>query len=81
MVNVKAVKGSMEPFAMKEVARALRIMKNGKASKPTGIVKEHLDAFPHGKQVILQIANEILDGKDMTHDWRTSKVVSIYRER
>ena len=54
--------------------------KNGKASRATGIVKEHLAASPHGKQVILQIANEILDEKDMTHDWRTSTVVPIYKK-
>ena len=68
MVNVEVVQGFMEPFAMNEVEKALEIMKNGKASGPTGIVKEHLAASPHGNQVILQIANEILNGKDMPHD-------------
>ena len=72
MVNVEMVEGPMEPFAMIEVERALGIIKNGKASRPTGIVKEHLAASPHGKQVILQIANEILDRKNMPHDWRMS---------
>ena len=79
MVNVEVVEGPMEPFAMNEVERAL-IMKNGKASGPTGIVKEHL-AASHGKQVILQKANEILNGKDMPHDWRTSIVVPIYKKK
>ena len=68
------------PFAMNEVERALGIMKNGKASGPTESVKKHLTASPHGKQVIFQIANEILDGKDMLHDWRTSTVVPIYKK-
>ena len=81
MVNVEVVEGSMEPFAMNEVERALGIMKNGKASGPTGIVKKHLAAFPHGKQVILQIANEIINGKDMPHDWRMSTVVPIYKKK
>ena len=48
MVIVEVVEVPMEPFAMNEVQRALGIMKNGKASGPTGIVKEHLAAFPHG---------------------------------
>ena len=78
MVNVEV---SMEPFAMNEEERALKTMKNGKASGPYRIVKDHLAAFPHGKQVIMQIANEILDGKDMPHDWRTSTVVSIYKKK
>ena len=52
MVDVEVVEGPMEPFAMNEVERTLGIMKNGKASGPTGIVKEHLAASPHGKQVI-----------------------------
>ena len=78
MVNVEGVEGPMEPFAIK---RALDIMKNGKASGPTGIVKEHLAASPHGKQVILQIVNEIFDGKIMPYDWRMSTVVPIYKNK
>ena len=79
-VNVEVVEGSIESFAMDEVEKALGIMENGKASGPTGVVKEHLGASPHGKQVILQIANEILDGKDMPHDWKTS-TVPIYKKK
>ena len=56
-------------------------MKNGKASGPTGIVKEHLAASLHEKQIILQIENEILGGKDMSHDWKMSTVVPIYKEK
>ena len=81
MVNVEVVEGPMEPFAMNEVERALGIINNGKASGQTGIVKEHLAASPHGKQVILQIANEILNGMDMPHDWRMSIVVPIYKKK
>ena len=81
MVNVEVVEGPMEPFAISEVKRPLGIMKNSKASGPTGIVKKHLAASLYGKQVILQIANEILDGKDMPHDWRTSTVVPICKKK
>ena len=71
----------MKPFAMNEVKRALGIMKNGKASGLTGIFKEHLAASSYGKQVILQIANEILNGMDMPHDWKMSTVVPIYKKK
>ena len=81
MVNVGVVEGPMKPFAMNEVERALGIIKNGKPSGPTGIDKEHLAASPHGKQVIMQIANEILNGMDMPHDWRMSTVVPIYKKK
>ena len=81
MVDVEMVEGPMEPFAINEVERAVGIMKNGKASGPTGIVKEHLAASPHGKQVILQIANEILNVKNMPHDWRMSRVLPIYKKK
>ena len=81
IVNVEVVEGSMESFAINEVERALGIMKNGKTSGPTGIVKKHLAASPHGKQVILQIANEILDGKNIPHDWRMSTVIPIYKKK
>ena len=36
MENIEVVEGSVEPFAMHEVEKALRI-KNGKASEPTGM--------------------------------------------
>ena len=81
MVNVEVVEGPMEPFAMNDAERALGIMKNGKASGPTGIFKEHLAASSHGKQIILQIANELLNGIDMPHDWRMSTVVPIYKKK
>ena len=81
MVEVEVVEGPVEPFAMDEVEKGLGIMKNGKVSGLTGIVKEHLAASPHGKQAILQIANEILDRKDIPHDWRTNTVVPIYKKK
>ena len=81
MVNEEVVEDPMEPFAMNEEERSLKIMKNGKASGPYRIVKAHLAAFPRGKQVIMQIANEILDGKDIPYDWRTSTVVPIYKKK
>ena len=81
MVNVEMVEGSMEPFAMNEVERALGTMKKGKASCPNGIIEEHLAVSPHGKQVILQIAKKILNGKEMLYDWRMSKVVPIYKKK
>ena len=59
MVNVDVVEGIMEPFAMDEMEKALGIMKNGKASGPTWIDKEHLASS--GKQFILQIANKMLE--------------------
>ena len=68
MVVVKVVEGLVESFAMDEMEKGLGIMKNSKANRPTGIVKEHLAAFPHRKQVILQIAKETFDGKDVPND-------------
>ena len=81
MVEVTVVEGLVKSFAIDKVQKGLEIMKNNKASRLTGIVKEHLATSPHGKQVILQIANEILDGKDMPHDWRMSTVVPIYKKK
>ena len=74
MVDVEVVEGPVGPFAMNEVEKGLEIIKKSKASRPTGIVKEHLAVSPHVKQVILQIANEILGGNNMFHDWRMSTV-------
>ena len=53
---------------MDEMEKELGIIKNNKTSEPTGIVKKRTAASPHGNQVILQIANEIIGGKDMLYD-------------
>ena len=81
MVNVEVVEGPMEPFAMNEVEKVLGIMKNGKARRPTGIVKDYLADSPHGKHIILQIKTEILNKKNMPHNWKTGKVVPIYKKK
>ena len=60
--------------------KAIRIILNSKAIGPTGIVKKHLAASPHERQIVLQIANEILNGEDMCHNWKTSTVVPIYKK-
>ena len=48
--NVEVVEGPMETFALNEVERAQEIMKNGKASEPTEIVKKPLADSPHEQQ-------------------------------
>ena len=63
MVTVEMVVGIVEPFAKDKMKKGLEIVKNGKASEPTEIVKEHLVASPYLEQVILQIENEIFDEK------------------
>ena len=49
VVNVNVAGGLVESFAMDEVVKALGIVKNGKASEPTGIFKDNLAVFLHGK--------------------------------
>ena len=72
MVKIEVIEGPVEPFAIDELEKRLGTMKSGKDSGLTGIVKEHLADSPHSKQVILEITNEILNEKDMPHDWKTS---------
>ena len=80
-VEADKLNGPIQHFLMEEVEKALGSMKHGKASGPSGIVKEHLVGSHHGKQTILEIANNILDGKDMPNDWRTSTIVPIYKKK
>ena len=79
MINVEMVEGSMKKFFTGKVVKALEIVKNGKTSRPTGILKEHLAASPHRKQVILQVANKILKRKNMPQVRRMS-TVTIYKK-
>ena len=81
MINVEEVAGPVEPFAMDEMEKTLGIMKNGKAIGTTGVVMKHPAAYSHGKQIMSQIANKILDRKDMPHNWKTNTVVPIYKKK
>jgi len=80
-VEADKIEGPVQQFVMEEVEKVLGSMKHGKAGGPTGIVKEHLVASHHGKQIILDTANGILNGKDMPNDWRTSTIVPIYKKK
>ena len=52
MWNGNAIEGPKEPFAINKVEKGLGVMKNGKATRLTGIVKKYLIVFSHEKQVI-----------------------------
>lgn len=67
-VDADKLEGPVQHFVMKEVENVLGNLKQGKASCSSGIIKEHLVTSQHGKQTLLDIANNILDGNDMPND-------------
>ena len=46
-------------------------MRNSEFGGPSEIIYGHFTVSQYGKQAILEIANEILNGTDMPKDWRT----------
>ena len=80
VVDTNKVEGPIERFVMKNVSEAVGRMRNGNARGRSGIVKEHFTASQNGKQVILEIANEILNGSAMSKDWG-SIGVPIYKKK
>ena len=51
MVDVEEIEDPVKSFAEDEMEKGLGIIKNGKASGPTKIVKKHLAAYPHGRKL------------------------------
>ena len=80
VVDTDKVEGPMERFVKENVSEAVGRARNGNAGGSSGIVKEHFTASQNGKQVILEIANEILNGSAMSKDWR-SIAVPIYKKK
>ena len=81
VVNAEKVEGPVPVISKEEVGKALASMHNGKASGPSGIVKEHFETSVHGIEVLHQIANNVLLGKSMPDDWKVSNLIPIYKDK
>ena len=79
-VEVDVTHGPIERVTMEEVAKAIKEMKLGKAAGISEVAAEHIKASGMvGIEVIMGIANRMLDGEGIPEDWRHSVLVPLYK--
>jgi hypothetical protein len=80
VVDVDVVHGPIDRVTMEEVMTAIKAMKLGKATGVSGVAVEHIVASGMvGIEVIMKIANRVLDGEGIPEDWRQSVLVPLYK--
>ena len=63
-----------------EVFKAIEAMKLGKAAGSSGVAAEHIKASGAvGVEVMVEIANRLLDGGSIPVDWKDSILVPLYK--
>ena len=76
------VERPVEKVSCKEVREAIRKIKQGKAARLSEITTEMIVAGGRiAEEVMLQLCQRVLDGKGIPDEWKTSVVVSIFKEK
>lgn len=79
-VAIDVTHGPIKMVTREEVEEAVKAMKLGKAAGESEVAVEHIRASGAvGIEVITEIANCMLDGKDIPEDWRHSVLVPLYK--
>lgn len=78
--DVEVVEGPIEEVTRAEIVFALKAMKDGKASGPSGVSSELLKgAGETGVQAMLSIFNEIIRSGSVPVEWRESLTIPLYK--
>ena len=79
-VEVDVVQGPIEEVTLAEVEKAIKAMKLGKAAGASAVSAEHIKASGMiGTEVMMRIANRVLDGEGIPDDWKHSVLVPLYK--
>jgi hypothetical protein len=79
-VEVDVVQGPIEKVTLAEVEKAIKAMKLGKAAGASAVSAEHIKASGMiGTEVMMRIANRVLDGEGIPDDWKHSVLVPLYK--
>ena len=79
MVETSVVEGPVECVSKEEVVKAIKDMKTGKAAGPSDVSVELIAASGElGVNVMRELCQGILEGKEMPEDWALSTVVPIF---
>ena len=82
IVETGVVEEPVEKVACNEIVEAMQKMKSGKATGPSDVSVEMIDASGEiGVKVIMEMCQRVLDGRRMADEWKTRVIVSIFKER
>ena len=79
-VDAAKVEGPVEKVSRKEVKKAIRKMKQGKAAGLSEVATEMIVAGGRiAEEVMLQLCQRVLNGKRIPNEWKTSVVVPVFK--
>ena len=75
------VEGPIKNVTREEMAIAVKVMKPGKAARPSEVCAEISASGEVGVSVMVELCQRVLDGKGMPDEWQTNVLVPILWER
>ena len=83
MVEIGVVQGSVEKVSCNKVVEAMHKMKSGKGIGPSEASVEMIVASGEIKVRVkmIELCQQVLDGREMLNEWKTSEIVPIFKEK
>ena len=81
MAEAAMVEGPVEGVIYEEVMKAMNKMKSGKAAGPSEVNMDMIISSGKFVVIIKKLCQRILDGEDVSEEWKTSAVVTIFKGR
>ena len=78
MAEANMVEESVEGVTYEEVMKAMNKMKLGKAAGPSKVNMDMIISSGKFVAIIKKLCQRILNGEDVSEEWKTSVVVSIF---
>ena len=81
-METDVVEGPVEKVARNEIVEAMQKIKSGKATGTSEVKLEMIVAS--GKievKVMMELCQRVLNGRGMPAEWKTSVIVSIFKEK
>ena len=79
MAEADMVEGPVEGVTYEEVMKAMNKMKLGKAAGPSKVNMDMIISSGKFVVIIKKLCQRILDGEDVSEEWKTSVVVPIFK--
>ena len=79
MAEADMVEGPVEGVTYKEVMKAMNKMKLGKAAGPSKVNTDLIISSGKFVVIIKKLCQRVLDGEDVSEEWKTSVVVPIFK--
>jgi len=78
VLEVMKNEGPCEKVTLKDVLKALRFMKNGKAAGPSGVTLDFLKVSGiESAKRLANVTNDMLQGNSMPESWRRSDLITF----